>query len=149
MSREIVNVAWREVRFHPKYSVSTDGQVRNNKTGRILKQFLGGTKRAYLCVNLDGKKRGVHTLVAEAFLPHEEYHKYVVHKDGNPKNNRVENLMWKKDHYHVHPDIGEWLHVKRDSGVYICPYCNREHVTGSYVPKFCMECGRTMKGVQE
>ena len=53
MSGEIVNVAWREVRFHPTYSVSTDGQVRNNKTGRILKQFLGGTKRAYLCVNLD------------------------------------------------------------------------------------------------
>ena len=83
------------IQNHPNYTISNDGEVRNLKTGRVLKQFLGGTGHNYLCVNLDGKKRGVHTLVAEAFLPHEEYQKYVVHKDGNPKNNHVDNLMWK------------------------------------------------------
>jgi len=137
---------WREVGAHPKYSVSTDGQVRNNKTGRILKQFLGGTKRAYLCVSLDGKKRGVHTLVAEAFLPHEDYQTYVVHKDKNPKNNHVENLMWKKDHYHVHPNKGEWLHIEGDDDTYICPFCKTAtYCEGDYVPKFCMECGADMR----
>lgn len=99
-----IDIQWREVLCHPNYSVSTDGKVRNNKTGRILKQFLGGTGRNYLCVSLNGKKRGVHTLVAEAFLPHEDYQTYVVHKDGDRKNNHVDNLMWKTDHYNVHPD---------------------------------------------
>ncbi|MQA40390.1 hypothetical protein GEV02_19745 [Rugamonas sp. FT29W] len=39
----------------------------------------------------------VHDLVAEAHLPNPSGLKYVRHKDGNLRNNKVENLAWSKE----------------------------------------------------
>lgn len=36
----------------------------------------------------------VHRLVAKAFLDNTEEYEYVNHKDGNPRNNNVDNLEW-------------------------------------------------------
>lgn len=78
------------------YSVSSDGQVRNDITGRLLS--LRTNNRGYYSVHLykDGKDYTipVHRLVAKAFIPNPEDLPQVNHVDGNKKNNRIDNLEW-------------------------------------------------------
>ena len=84
---------WQVIKDFENYSVSTLGEIRNNKTGRILTPSPGAG--GYLRVNLRKDKtsypRYVHRLVAEAFLEGEGE---VNHLDGNRANNTVENLEW-------------------------------------------------------
>ena len=47
-----------------------------------------------LCKDGVVKRMKIAYLVARAFLLNEEGRPYVRHKDGNPENNRVENLEW-------------------------------------------------------
>lgn len=72
------------------YEVSDKGAVYRN--GFQLEVIDG------MYVNLSKKgvmqKVKVCYLVARAFLPNMEMRKYVRHKDGNPRNNCVENLYW-------------------------------------------------------
>lgn len=75
-----------------KYEATRDGHVRNKKTQRILAEFAG--KDGYLRTQFEGKTRTVHRVIAKAFLPIEEGKNVVNHKDGNKKNNSVENLEW-------------------------------------------------------
>lgn len=75
-----------------KYQVSDSGQVRNKYTGYTITQFVG--KDGYVRLQIGGKTRTVHRLVALAFLPVEPGKDFVNHKDGNKQNNRVENLEW-------------------------------------------------------
>ena len=85
---------WKKIDGFPRYSVSIDGQVRNDKTWRILKP----SGKRYLRVSLteNGVTRSfqVHRLVATAFIPNPENKAEVNHKDGNRFNNDVSNLEW-------------------------------------------------------
>ena len=92
---------WKEIKDFPNYEVSNKGQVRNVKTGRMLKPYvnLGGGK-GYYKVRLTSepyktKQFFVHRLVAEAFIPKEkEEYTDVNHIDENKLNNVVDNLEW-------------------------------------------------------
>ena len=70
---------WVKIAEHPNYSVSNDGNVRNDRTGRILTPVK--TKNGYLRVGLDKKLCRIHRLVAENFLE-------------NPNGLQPENLEW-------------------------------------------------------
>lgn len=80
------------------YSITMAGQVINNTTGKRKKPSDNHSGKGYLYVDLysNGKRKRfyVHRLVAEAYIPNPENKPYINHKDGNPKNNFVENLEW-------------------------------------------------------
>ena len=74
------------------YEASSDGHIRNKRTGLVLKEFLH--KDGYLRTQFDGKTRTVHRVIAKAFTPVVEGKEFVNHIDGNKQNNRADNLEW-------------------------------------------------------
>ena len=106
---------WKVIKGFPDYEVSTFGNVRNAKTGKMLKPFIKDKQQSYLKVNLynNGKlqKLSVHVLVAKAFLPDTGHnpngtlmkgHHQVNHRDENKRNNNVLNLEWCDSKYNNH-----------------------------------------------
>lgn len=85
---------WIKVKGFELYSVSDQGNVRNDKTGRILKGGLDtyGYPQVILCKNGSRYGRKVHRLVAEAFVPNPDNKPQVNHIDGNKQNNAASNL---------------------------------------------------------
>ena len=71
------------------------GQIMDTKT-KIMSPYLTG--RGYYSVTLskDGetKRKYIHRLVAEAFIPNYEHKTQIDHIDGNKTNNKKENLRW-------------------------------------------------------
>lgn len=91
---------WKSIKgYEGEYSISTLGRVRNDRTGRIRKQFLD-SEGSYYSVTLpvgDPSKRKflyIHRLMAETFIPQEEGKTVVDHIDKNTRNNSLENLRW-------------------------------------------------------
>lgn len=87
---------FRTVTEFENYEVSNFGNVRNKKTGRILKGFKDnrGYVRLELYHNCARKRIKVHRLCAIQFIVNPEKFPCVNHKDGNKKNNHISNLEW-------------------------------------------------------
>lgn len=87
---------WRQSEEFPSYDISSEGKVRNRKTGRILKTNI--SDKGYETVSLSehgtSKTRCIHKLVADAYIPNDNKQSGVMHKDGDNLNNQVENLEW-------------------------------------------------------
>lgn len=84
---------WRDViGMENAYEVSSDGLVRSKP--RILKP--SAIPSGHLAIHLGSKRQDyVHRLVAAAFLPAPTKERiWVNHKNGDPRDNRVENLEW-------------------------------------------------------
>lgn len=86
---------YRKVDGFP-YSVSSDGLVRNDRTGRFRKPTVSNS--GYLRVKLwdGGKSKNcfIHRLVALAFVPNPGNKPEVNHIDGDKTNNAFSNLEW-------------------------------------------------------
>lgn len=87
---------WKIIIGFPTYSVSDDGKVRNNKTGKILASYPDSNGYPSVGLCRDGKqiKMRVHRLVAEAFIPNPLNLHDINHKDGNKFNNHKLNLEY-------------------------------------------------------
>lgn len=103
---------WRTIEKFPKYEVSSDGVVRNKRTGHITSQRIGfgGYMTVALCC--EGRRRqttcSVHRLVASAFVenPNPEIKIQVNHINENKTDNRAENLEWVSPSENIKHGIG-------------------------------------------
>ena len=90
---------WKKIIYEnveTNYSISEDGQVRNDKTGRILSNSL---QNGYYSIRLSirpnvGKHFRINRLVAQAFIPNPDNKPFVNHIDGDKTNNNISNLDW-------------------------------------------------------
>lgn len=86
---------WKQITNYANYDVSSFGQIRNNKTGRILKPYRnGGYMFVVLSQNNNQKYIRIHRLVALMFVNNPENKPQVNHIDKNRSNNHFENLEW-------------------------------------------------------
>lgn len=94
---------WKEIPEYPDYRVSSLGRVKRVKESskgnmpKVLKPWL--TKDGYAIITLyrngGSKRKQVSRLVCSAFHgdPPSDGHQ-AAHNNGNPKDNRAENLRW-------------------------------------------------------
>lgn len=90
---------WKDIeKFRGLYKISNLGNVKSLVSNKILSPaiiaYRDNKKTGYYVVNLKGKLYYIHRLVAETFIPNFNNLPQVNHKDGNKKNNCVENLEW-------------------------------------------------------
>lgn len=87
---------WRKIEGYENWSVSTHGNVRNDKLGKNLQKYVD---RGYEHVRIRGNALRIHRLVATAFIPNPNNYPMVNHKDENKINNNVKNLEWCTNKY--------------------------------------------------
>ncbi len=103
MASTIIPEEWREVVGFPEYAVSSYGRIKRvipgkkNHACRVLKPW--SNNKGYLLVSLCGaalkRKKQVSQMVCEAFHgPKPTPLHEVAHNDGDPGNNRKNNLRW-------------------------------------------------------
>ena len=101
-SNELLAERWRPVvGARSRYEISDLGRVHDKYKNKTTTGTFDPTK-GYMVVGInmdDGVRRnkGVHVLVAEAFIPNPENKRLVNHEDTNKTNNRVSNLSWATD----------------------------------------------------
>ena len=89
---------WKKININGQetnYSVSDNGEVKNNITGRKLKPSIQqGYCHVGLTINGKVKRCRVHRLVANAFISNPYNKPFVNHIDGCRSNNNINNLEW-------------------------------------------------------
>lgn len=117
---------WKDINgYEGLYQISNFGRVKslvfkNNKITKhrekIISQNITCDNRClvHLYKNCKRKVFLVHRLVCGAFLENKQNLPQVNHKDGNPKNNCVENLEWCNASYNCrHAYINELNNLKK------------------------------------
>lgn len=123
------NEEWKPIKgYEGIYEVSNLGRIKSllgwdghkyvNRE-RILAPYKQQSNK-YYCRSVvklfkEGEKRDfkVHRLVAQAFIPNPNNYKVVNHKDGNPLNNKVDNLEWCSQKMNIAHAINNDLTVTR------------------------------------
>ena len=86
---------FRKIKGYENYVVSNFGNVKNTKSGHILKP---GKRIGYdyvnLCKNGNKKHMNIHRLVANSFITNPLNKPFVDHIDNNKTNNNMNNLRW-------------------------------------------------------
>lgn len=87
---------WKDIEgYEGFYQINCNGHVKSLRTGKTLKPgTINGYYSITLCVNFLHKSFLVHRLIAKSFIPNPDNKPCINHKDGNRKNNALDNLEW-------------------------------------------------------
>ena len=86
-------VLWKVLIEKPNYSVSNTGEVRNDRSGKTLKAYIG--ESGYPMIRFSDSAFTVHSLVAKNWLCDSYFDgAQVDHLDMDKTNNVVSNLEW-------------------------------------------------------
>lgn len=91
-------IEWVPIPEFSGYYVSQASDIRG-RSGKILRQMVSKSGHHYVLVRLDGKasppqKIWVHRAMLSAFVCLPEKGQEARHLNGNPADNRLENLAW-------------------------------------------------------
>lgn len=83
------------------YIIYSNGKVWSNKTNQFLKinKNHWGYSIVDLSINGQTKRKFIHRLVAETFIPNPNNYETVNHIDENKSNNDISNLEWCSQKY--------------------------------------------------
>lgn len=120
-------IEWKQLERFPKYEISTIGQIRrigvNEPRKTVYNERAGGYEQIMLW---DERGRPtnqyVHRLMVESFLGGFPEGTETRHRDGNPRNNRLENLA-----------VG--TKVENAADRYIHGTIGRKHIPKSFIQR--------------
>lgn len=95
---ETIEEVWVDIKDAEGYSVSSFGEIRNNQTGSLIKPQISPQGVLYVPLYVNGEKitRAVKPLVAKTFVSgRTKIFDTAINKDGNKRNNRIDNLVWR------------------------------------------------------
>lgn len=144
--------------YENTYEVSDSGRIRSLerwvRCGQGYRKVpakmmvLGRTKKGYVIVNIsrDGKSKthNVHALVLTSFVGPRPAGMEACHGDGNPKNNRLDNLRWGTPSSNVQDMLRHGNHHQQRKQA--CPYghlLQEPNLVKSLLPaRSCKACHR-------
>ena len=91
------SIIWQPIPNYSNYEASNCGDIRSKKTKQVLKQAERNHKNVVYLRKDNGAKttRFVGRVILSTFQPHpNEQNLYASHKDGDVRNNHVDNLEW-------------------------------------------------------
>jgi hypothetical protein len=87
---------WRNIPTFPTYAISSYGNVKSIRTGKVLQSYPHRQRYGYLRVDLtrQGKRHAgyIHRLMYQTFVGSIPPGYHVHHADGNARNNALRNL---------------------------------------------------------
>ena len=96
-NEDIVNEKWKTSKEFEEYQGSTEGQIRNKDTKRILKQQKNAKGYMHIgLINSDGKHKSVsvHQFIAKIWIDNPDNKPTVDHINKIKHDNKVSNLRW-------------------------------------------------------
>ena len=146
---------WKPVvGYEGLYEVSSTGKVWSIRRGRVLRprKKSDGHLKVGLWKAGKGKDKYVHRLVLEAFVAPCPEGMECLHIDGNPENNRVDNLRWGTRGENMLDRVRHGRHHNANK-----THCPRGHeLTPENIPEYwkgegsrnCLACSRARGYIQ-
>ena len=128
---------------YPQYKIYPDGKVYSIK----LKKYIDGHKNkrgyyAFTLYNLEGKRKhkGLHQLLAMAFIPNPNNYEIVRHLDDNKDNNCLSNLKWGTIKENIEDAIrNNVFKIPDNSKRWLIKVPNGDTIEVDSLSRFCLE----------